>query len=103
MAVLEGGRVAVAAATGQSAQTMTILALASSGDNIVMPKSHEVRSILGHFGVNVKFVSTTDPIEFAAAIDSNTKAVYIESISREDFGIPAIKDLAEVAAYHFDL
>ena len=35
MAALEGGAAAVAAASGQSAQMMAILAIAGAGDNIV--------------------------------------------------------------------
>ncbi|KAH0578320.1 hypothetical protein H2248_003941 [Termitomyces sp. 'cryptogamus'] len=102
MAALEGGRAAVAAATGKSAQLMAIMALAGSGDNIVASThmhglAHELGVVLEPFKMSVKVVHTTDPADFASAIDTKTKAVYVESISNPEFVIHAIKDLAEVA------
>ncbi|KAG6918620.1 hypothetical protein DXG01_013031 [Tephrocybe rancida] len=55
------------------------------------------QATLQQFGISVKLVITNAPADFAAAIDSNTKAMFVESISQANFVIPAIRDLADVA------
>ncbi|KAF8752990.1 O-acetylhomoserine ami [Rhizoctonia solani] len=82
---------AVAAASGQAAQFMAISAIANAGDNIVSTSYlyggvhiQSVQSsfsvLLKKYGITVKFVKDDSPEAFAAAIDENTKAIYVESI-----------------------
>ncbi|KAG6827588.1 hypothetical protein H0H92_011211 [Tricholoma furcatifolium] len=100
LATLESGRAAVATATGISAQIMAIVTIASSGDNIIVSaymQNHGFQSMLEQFGVNTKLVYTVNPGDFAAAIDSHTKAIFVESISGPHFVIHSIQSLAEVA------
>ncbi|KNZ77550.1 O-acetylhomoserine (thiol)-lyase [Termitomyces sp. J132] len=123
MAALEGGVAAIATASGQAAQLVAILALAHSGMNIIAsyvasiwsndhklkilpPKNEYVIVIktwnqfavtLKNLGIEVRFVSTVDPTEYAAAIDENTRAIYIESIANPRFVFHSINDLAMVA------
>ncbi|KDN52761.1 lyase [Tilletiaria anomala UBC 951] len=103
IAALEGGVAAVAAASGQSAQAMTILALASAGDNIVSTSNvyggtyNQFKVLFPRMGVTTKFVKGDNPEDFAKAIDSKTKAIYVESIGNPAFNVPDFKAIAKVA------
>jgi O-acetylhomoserine/O-acetylserine sulfhydrylase-like pyridoxal-dependent enzyme len=48
------------------------------------------------FGIGVKFVNGDDPASFAAAIDENTKAIYVESIGNPKYNVANIPELAKV-------
>ncbi|MFC1644249.1 O-acetylhomoserine aminocarboxypropyltransferase/cysteine synthase family protein, partial [Candidatus Omnitrophota bacterium] len=86
VASLEGGTAAVATASGQAAITLTILNLASSGDEIVASSSLYggtytlFNYTLRKLGINVIFVDSTDPENFRKAITKKTKALYAETI-----------------------
>src|ERR1700753_891926 len=86
IAALEGGIAAVAASSGQSAQFMTIAALAHAGDNIVSTSNlyggtyNQFKVMFPRLGINTKFLTSEKPEDFEAAIDDNTKAVYVETI-----------------------
>ncbi|KAJ7439078.1 Cys/Met metabolism PLP-dependent enzyme-domain-containing protein [Mycena galericulata] len=98
IAALEGGAAAVATASGQSAQFLTVACIARPGQNIVA-SSHLYGGALTFptFGVNVKFVSSTDPQAFAAAIDENTRAIFVEIIANPKYTLFNIPELAKVA------
>lgn len=51
------------------------------------------------YGIVVKFVTSDDPAAFAAAIDDNTKAVYVESIGNPKYNISPISEIAKVHGY----
>src|SRR5215203_3973974 len=74
IASLEGGIGAVATASGQSAEFITIAALCQSGDHIVSSAQLYggtrtlLEGTLARFGVGTTFVAETDPAAFAAAI-----------------------------------
>ena len=101
VAALEGGVGALAVASGQSAITLALLALAHSGDEIVSSASlYGGTYNLFHYtfpqlGVTVKFVDPNDPENFRKAITAKTKAVYAETV-----GNPKLDtlDIAAVAA-----
>ncbi|KAJ6624317.1 O-acetylhomoserine ami [Mycena sp. CBHHK59/15] len=103
MAALEGGMAAVATASGQAATSLTITSLASVGDNIVASSRlyggtyNQFKIIFKKYGIDVKFVTTTDLADYAAAIDKKTKAIYVESISNSDTVLADIAGLAKVA------
>ncbi|KAI9145441.1 Cys/Met metabolism PLP-dependent enzyme-domain-containing protein [Paraphysoderma sedebokerense] len=103
LAALEGGVMAVAASSGQAAETMAILTLAQNGDNIVATSFlyggtyNLFKVTLPRLGINVKFVDGDDPADFARQIDSKTKAVYIESLGNPRGNVPDIKAIADVA------
>lgn len=48
------------------------------------------------FGIGVKFVEGDDPALFAAAIDENTKAIYVETIGNPKYNVAPIPELAKV-------
>ncbi|MCJ1477345.1 Homocysteine synthase [Lambiella insularis] len=103
VAALEGGVAAVAASSGQAAQFMTIAALAHVGDNIVSTSNlyggtyNQFKVFMPRLGIKTKFVRGDNPDEFAAAIDENTKAVYIESIGNPRYNVPDFEKICEVA------
>jgi O-acetylhomoserine/O-acetylserine sulfhydrylase len=103
IAALEGGVAAVATASGQAAQFMTIAALAHAGDNIVSTSNlyggtyNQLKVLLPRFGITTKFISGDKPEDFAAAIDDKTKAVYIESIGNPRYNVPDFEAIAKVA------
>ncbi|KAH8593720.1 Cys/Met metabolism PLP-dependent enzyme-domain-containing protein [Bisporella sp. PMI_857] len=106
IAALEGGIAAVASSSGQAAQFMAIAALAHAGDNIVSTTNlyggtyNQLKVFLPRLGINTKFINGDKPEDFAAAIDENTKAVYIESIGNPKYNVPDIEAIAKVAHEH---
>ena len=51
---------------------------------------------LKRFGIAVKFVDSSDPAEFAKAIDERTKAIYVESIGNPKYNIAPLTEFAKV-------
>lgn len=105
IAALEGGVAAVAASSGQSAQFMTIAALAHAGDNIVSTANlyggtyNQFKVFLPRLGITTKFVKSADDKadEIEGLIDDKTKAVYVESIGNPRYNVPDFEAIAEVA------
>ncbi|KAJ7214649.1 Cys/Met metabolism PLP-dependent enzyme-domain-containing protein [Mycena rebaudengoi] len=105
MAALEGGAAAVAVASGHSAQFLTIACLARLGQNIVAScvsylyggSYNQFKVTFPTFGIKVKFVNSTDPAAFAAAIDENTRAIFVESIANPKYVLNNIPELAKIA------
>ncbi|KAJ7820338.1 Cys/Met metabolism PLP-dependent enzyme-domain-containing protein [Mycena olivaceomarginata] len=106
MTALEGGAAAVATASGHSAQFLTIACLARPGQNIVASSYlyggsfNQFKVTFPTFGIKVKFVSSTDPKDFAAAIDENTRGIFVESIANPKYSLNNIPELAKVAHSH---
>jgi O-acetylhomoserine/O-acetylserine sulfhydrylase len=106
IAALEGGIAAVAASSGQAAQFMTFIALAKAGDNIVSTTSlyggtyNQLKVMLPRLGIVTRFVNSDKPEDFDAAIDENTKAVYVESIGNPKYNVPDFEAIAAVAHKH---
>lgn len=107
IAALEGGAAAVATASGQAAQFLAITTLAQNGDNIVSTPNlyggtyNQFKVTLPRLGINVKFVDENDsPEAFEAAIDENTKAIYVESIGNPRGNVPDFEGISSVAQKH---
>jgi O-acetylhomoserine (thiol)-lyase len=103
LAALEGGVGALGLASGQAAETLTILNLARSGQNIVSSTSlyggtyNLFHYTLPKLGISVKFVDCSDLGAWAAAIDDNTRALYLETIGNPRLDVADIRGIAEVA------
>ena len=106
IAALEGGVAALALASGAAAITYTIQALAQAGDHIVAQKTiyggsyNLLAHTLPQFGVTTTFVNAHDLNELEAAIQDNTKAVYLETLGNPNSDIPAIAAIAAIAHRH---
>ena len=106
LAALEGGVGALALASGASAVTYTILALAQKGDHIVSQKTIYGGSynLLAHtlplYGIETTFVDAHNLEEVTAAIQPNTKAIYLETLGNPNSDIPDIDAIAAIAHAH---
>lgn len=106
VAALEGGVAALATASGQAAQFIAISNICQAGDNIVSTSTlyggtyNQFKVALPRLGIETKFVSSDDPEDFRQAIDENTKAIYVESLSNPKFNIPDFEALAAIAHEH---
>ncbi|KAJ7458723.1 Cys/Met metabolism PLP-dependent enzyme-domain-containing protein [Mycena galericulata] len=103
MALLEGGVAAVAASSGQSAITLTISAVAHSGDNIVTASRlyggtyNLFKTTLKNYGVTARFVMSYEVKDFETEIDDKTKAIYVEIITNSDGTLTDIRAMADLA------
>ena len=106
IAALEGGVAALALASGAAAITYTIQALAKNSDHIVAQKTIYGGSynLLAHtlplYGITTTFVNAHNLEELEAAIQPNTKAVYLETLGNPNADIPDIDAIAEIAHRH---
>ena len=104
LANLEGGVGALAVASGQAAETLAILNLAESGDQIVASPSlyggtyNLLHYTLPKLGITVDFVDDPDDLDqWAKAVTPNTKAFYGETIGNprgDVLDIPGISGVA---------
>ncbi len=103
IAALEGGAAALALASGQAAETLTILTLTKAGDEIISTTSlyggtyNLFHYTLPKLGINVRFVDAADYEGLRAAINDKTKAVYSETVGNPKLDITDIERLAEIA------
>ncbi len=106
IAALEGGVAALALASGAAAITYTILALAQVGDHIVAQKTiyggsyNLLAHTLPHYGIETTFVDAHNLQELEAAIQPNTKAVYLETLGNPNSDIPDLDAIAKNAHAH---
>lgn len=106
IAALEGGVAGLAVASGAAAITYTIQALAQKGEHIVAQKTIYGGSVnlLEHtlplYGIESTLVDVHRLDEVEAAIQENTKALYIETLGNPNSDIPDIEALAEIAHKH---
>ena len=103
MAALEGGRSALACATGQAAEVTAILTLCSGGDHIVSAATlyggtHTLLNVnLKKLGIETTFVAPDEPENFRRAIRKNTKLLYAETLGNPLINIVDIQALAKIA------
>ena len=106
VAALEGGVAALAVASGAAAITYTIEALAGKGDHIVAQKTiyggsyNLLAHTLPRYGIEASFVNAHDLQEVEAAIQPNTKAIYLETLGNPNSDIPDIDAIAAIAHKH---
>jgi O-acetylhomoserine (thiol)-lyase len=103
VAALEGGRAALAAASGMAAQTAALLTLAKQGDHIVAARTlyggsyTQFAVTFAEFGIDTTFVDPDDPEAFQRAVRPNTKALYAETIGNPQLNVVDLAALAAVA------
>lgn len=106
IAALEGGVAALALASGAAAISYTIQALAQNGEHIVAQKTIYGGSynLLAHTlplsGITTTFVDIHNLDEVEAAIQPNTKAIYLETLGNPNADIPDIDAVAALAHKH---
>ena len=103
VAALEGGAAALAAASGQAAETLTLTTLAAAGDEIISSTSlyggtyNLFHYTLPRLGINVRFVDPDDFDGVRAAINNKTRAIYAESLGNPKLDVIDIEKLAAIA------
>jgi O-acetylhomoserine/O-acetylserine sulfhydrylase len=101
---LDGGVAAVAVGSGQAAQFIALNNFLEAGDNFVATPNlyggtfNQFKVQFKRLGIKVKFVQSDAPEDFEAAIDENTKAIYVETIGNPRFNIPDFEKLGEIAS-----
>ena len=103
LAALEGAEQCVATSTGMSAILACVMALCNAGDHVVASRSifgtsvQLFGNILKRWGLEVTFVSLTNPAEWQAAITPKTKLFFVETPSNPLTEICDIRALADIA------
>jgi O-acetylhomoserine (thiol)-lyase len=103
IALLEGGTAAVALSSGMAAIAFSILNVAGAGDEIIAASNlyggtyNLFANTLPRYGITVKFVDSTDPENFRAAISDNTKALFGEIIGNPSLHVLDVDAVASVA------
>ncbi|MBL8700585.1 MAG: O-acetylhomoserine aminocarboxypropyltransferase [Alphaproteobacteria bacterium] len=103
VAALEGGRGAVAAASGHAAQLLAFFTIMEPGDEFVASRNLYGGSItqfsqtFRKFGWKVTFVDPTDPENFRRAITPRTKAIFLEVLANPGGIVVDIEPVAAIA------
>ena len=103
LAALEGAEQCVATSSGMSAILACVMGLCSSGDHIVASRSifgtsvQLFSNILARWGLQVTFVSLTNPVEWQNACTSKTKLFFVETPSNPLTEVCDIRVLSEIA------
>src|SRR3712207_6512518 len=103
VAALEKGVGALATASGQAAETLAILNIMGTGDEIVSAAElyggtyNLFHYTLPKIGIDVKYVEGTDPESFRAAITDRTRALFIETVGNPALNTADLEKLAAVA------
>ncbi|MFA6707253.1 MAG: O-acetylhomoserine aminocarboxypropyltransferase/cysteine synthase family protein [Sphaerochaetaceae bacterium] len=106
IAALEGGVGALATSSGSAATVLAIQNLARQGDHIVSSQSiyGGTYNLFAHTfadnGISTTFVRTNNPADFERALQTNTKAIFIESIGNPNADLIDIKTIADLAHEH---
>lgn len=93
----------LALASGTSAIFYSVINLAQAGDNIVSARNlyggtyTQFNDILPALGINVRFVDSNDPENFARAIDGKTRALFCETVSNPALEITDLDAVGKIA------
>lgn len=103
LAALEGAERCVAFASGMAAILATVMGLMKAGEHIVASRSifgstvQLFSNILGRFGIEVTYVSPTEPADWERAVRPSTRLFFVESPSNPLTEVSDIRALAVIA------
>jgi O-acetylhomoserine (thiol)-lyase len=106
VAALEGGRAAIAAASGMAAEMVAMLTLCRQGDHIVAASTlyggtySQFAVTFERFGISCTFVEPDDPENFRRALQPNTRALFAETIANPRLNVLDIAAVAAIARGH---
>jgi O-acetylhomoserine (thiol)-lyase len=106
VAALEGGRAAVASASGMAAEAMALLTLLQSGDHVVCAGALYGGTVtmlavnLAKYGIETTFVDATRADAFAAAMRPSTRAVFAETLGNPSLTVLDVRAVSDVAHAH---
>jgi methionine-gamma-lyase len=99
---LEGGAAGLAFSSGMAAETALVLSMLQKGDHlltadIIYGGTYGLFSLLPKFGIEVSFVDTTAPENVRAALQKNTRLIYLESPANPTMAVSDIGEIAKIA------
>jgi O-acetylhomoserine (thiol)-lyase len=100
---LEGGVAALAVASGQAAEALTVLNLSRAGDNLVSSQTiyggtyNLFAYTLPKWGITTRFVDVHNLDQVKRAIDSGTRLLFVETIGNPRLDVPDFEALAKIA------
>jgi O-acetylhomoserine (thiol)-lyase len=103
VAALEGGRAALATATGQAAEAVAIMTLLEAGDHAVSASklyggTHTLLGVnLKKLGIDATFVEPDDPENFRRALTPKTKLLYAETLGNPSINVVDIAAIGAIA------
>ena len=106
LAAMEGAEAAHVASTGMGAITAAILQLCGQGDHLVVSRTIYggtyafLKNLAPRFGVTTTFVDHTDLQAVEAAVQENTKVLYVESVSNPLLEVADITALSKISKSH---
>lgn len=101
---IEGGVAGLATSSGHSAIFMTMVTLASQGDEIISSMEiyggavNLLDKTMRKFGIDVKFANADDPSSFEALVTDKTKAIFIEMIGNPNANIIDLEEICKIGA-----
>jgi O-succinylhomoserine sulfhydrylase len=106
MVALEGAEAGYATATGMAAVFASFMALLKSGDHLIACSSvfgstvTVLNKYLPNYGIEVSYVSASDPDSWEAAIKPNTKMIYLETPTNPGLDIIDLAVVSKLAKKH---
>jgi O-acetylhomoserine/O-acetylserine sulfhydrylase len=106
VAALEGGVAALAVSSGHAAQFIALTTILRKGENFITSPflyggtHNQFKVTFANFGIEARFAKDLNPGSFEKLIDSNTKAIYVETIGNPGFNIPDFKAFSSMAVRH---
>ncbi|MBN1878381.1 MAG: aminotransferase class I/II-fold pyridoxal phosphate-dependent enzyme [Anaerolineae bacterium] len=103
VAALEGAEAAVATSSGMAAVSAALLAAVQAGDHVVATTGlysgthHFITEDLPRYGIETTLAEATDPAAFEAALQSNTRVIYLESPGNPALLLNDLAAIAEIA------
>jgi len=103
VAALEGGRAAVATASGQAAEMVAFLNILQSGDHVVSSSklyggTYTMLAVsFAKLGIEATLVDPDDPENFRKALKLNTKAIFSETLGNPAINVIDIGAVARIA------
>jgi O-acetylhomoserine (thiol)-lyase len=103
IAAIEGGRAALATATGQAAEAVAIMTLIEAGDHIVSASTlyggtHTLLGVnLKKLGIDTTFVDPSEPAHFRRAITKKTRLLYAEALGNPSINVVDLEAIAAIA------
>ncbi|HST02598.1 MAG TPA: O-acetylhomoserine aminocarboxypropyltransferase/cysteine synthase family protein [Usitatibacter sp.] len=103
VAALEGGRAAVATASGQAAEMVAFMNLLQSGDHIVSSSklyggTYTMLAVsFAKLGIEATLVDPDEPENFRKALKPNTRAIFSETLGNPAINVIDIEAIAKIA------
>jgi O-acetylhomoserine (thiol)-lyase len=103
MAALDSGVGALALASGTNAIYYSLINIMESGDEFISARNlyggtyTMFNDIFPQFGLKVRFVDHDDPSQMREAVNSRTRAIFLETIGNPRLGVPDFAEVAKIA------